>query len=504
MTCSIFNERIRDCQNEQELYDDLAGVAVNPSAPVFATGKLITARFGTTIFTSVKTVVDHLNANFPGKYVFQLPSDQSETAREYFQPKRTWNTGNGTWDTSTANWLKRLNGASVADTFTNNVDSVAFEDASGVTGNPVITLSSTLSPKHVTMKSTLRDYTISGSGGIGGSTPLILDPANTGTLTLLNPNTYTGDTTVNGGILALGTGGRLGNGSYAGDIRIASGAFLNCDTSNTQTLSGAITGAGTLRQINGSDLILNGSAGNTINNLSITGGRVFINNVNALTSSTTTTIGANGLLNFGSTPAATGAITVQNNGCIATRDAAGTTLANVTLPGSGTAIFNNDDATTRDLTISSDQTLTGTLTVRVGGSRMTPTTAALGNVTLSGILSGSGGLTMTSSGNASNPLFGTGQLTLTGANTFTGATTISSGVLGLANSLALQNSPLDTLNSIVGTSTAGLKTTLTSLTMGGLTGNKNLADSLHHHRRLLRPDRPDPESRHRCHPQLLR
>jgi autotransporter-associated beta strand protein len=471
----VFNERIRDCQNEQELYDDLAGVAANPSAPVFATGKLITARFGTTIFTSIKTVVDRLNADFPGKYVFQLPSDQAETAREYLQPKRSWNTSNGTWDTSTANWVKRLNGASLADTFTNNVDAVAFEDAGGVTGNPVITLNSTLSPKHVTMKSTLRDYTISGSGGIGGSTPLILDPANTGTLTLLNPNTYTGDTTINGGILALGTGGRLGNGSYAGRIRIAAGASLDCGTSNPQTLSGAITGAGTLRQINGSDLVLNGSAGNTINNLSITGGRVFINNANALTSSTTTTIGTNGLLNFGSTPAATGAITVQNNGGIATRDAAGTTLANVTLPGSGTAIFNNDDATTRDLTISSDQTLTGTLTVRVGGSRMTPTTAALGNVTLSGILGGGGGLAMTSSGNASNPLFGTGQVTLTGANTFSGATTISSGVLVLANSLALQNSALDTLNSIVGTSTAGLKTDLTSLTLGGLTGNKNLA-----------------------------
>ena len=162
--------------------------------------------------------------------MLQLATDQAETAREYLQPKRSWNTGNGTWNTSTANWVKRLDGASVADTFTDNVDAVAFEDASGVTGNPVITLSSTLTPKHVTMKSALRDYTISGAGGIGGSTPLILDPANTGTLTLLAANTYTGDTTVNGGTLALGTGGRLGNGSYAGDIRIANGAFFRTVT----------------------------------------------------------------------------------------------------------------------------------------------------------------------------------------------------------------------------------------------------------------------------------
>ncbi len=472
----VFNERIRDCQTEQELYDDLAGVAANPNAPVFATGKLITARFGNTIFTSIKTVVDQLNANFPGKYVFQLPRDQAETAREHLQPKRSWNTGNGTWDTSTANWVKRLNGASLADTFTNNLDAVAFEDASGVTGNPVITLNSAYTPKHVSMKSTLRNYTISGTGAIGGSTALILDPANTGTLTLLTANTYTGVTAINGGTLALGAGGRLGNGSYAGAIHIADGASLNCATTSIQTLSGAITGAGTLRQNSGSDLVLSGSAGNTIHNLGITGGRVFINNANAITSSTTTTIGTNGILNLGGAANVTGPVTVQNNGGIATRNLAGSTLATVTLPESGTVIFNNDDATTGDLSFTSDQTLAGNLTVRVGGSRMTPATAALGNVTFSGILSGSGGLVMTSSGNAANPLFGTGQLTLSGANTFSGATTISSGVLSLGNSLALQNSALDTLNSISGNSTAGLRTTVTALTLGGLSGNKNLAD----------------------------
>ena len=60
-------------------------------------------------------------------------------------------------------------------------------------------------------------------------------------------------------------------------------------------------------------------------------------------------------------------------------------------------------------------------------------------------------------------------------NTYYGPTKILGGILSLANSTAMQNSPLDTLNSIAGDTTNGLQTTVTTLTMGGLTGNKNLA-----------------------------
>lgn len=69
----------------------------------------------------------------------------------------------------------------------------------------------------------------------------------------------------------------------------------------------------------------------------------------------------------------------------------------------------------------------------------------------------------------------TSALTLANANTYSGTTTVSAGLLTLGHSLALQSSALDTLNSITGTSTAGLKTTVTTLTLGGLTGNKNIA-----------------------------
>jgi len=88
-----------------------------------------------------------------------------------------------------------------------------------------------------------------------------------------------------------------------------------------------------------------------------------------------------------------------------------------------------------------------------------------GTLTFNGVISGSGNVTQAAAGNS----------TLNAANTFTGVTKVSAGNLILGNSLALQNSSLDTLNSIAGNATAGLKTTVTALTLGGLTGNKNLA-----------------------------
>jgi len=80
----VLMERIRDCWKKKDLYEDLSGVKANPKSPEFVTGKLIGAGYGTAIFTTIKGIVDRLNQESPGKYVFQLPSDQAETTKEHY------------------------------------------------------------------------------------------------------------------------------------------------------------------------------------------------------------------------------------------------------------------------------------------------------------------------------------------------------------------------------------------------------------------------------------
>ena len=116
------------------------------------------------------------------------------------------------------------------------------------------------------------------------------------------------------------------------------------------------------------------------------------------------------------------------------------------------------------LTITRSGTSTGTVVI---GNSNELVIAGQQNVTISAPISGASG---------SLNYGGTGTLTLSGANTFGGTTTVSGGTLALTNALALQNSALDTTASVTGNATTGLQTTQTTLTLGGLTGNKNLAD----------------------------
>ena len=83
------------------------------------------------------------------------------------------------------------------------------------------------------------------SGLISGNGSLTTNVTN-GTLTLSTSNTYTGATTISAGTLQIASAATLGSGTYAGNIAIASGAQLQWSSSANQTLSGAITGSGSI------------------------------------------------------------------------------------------------------------------------------------------------------------------------------------------------------------------------------------------------------------------
>lgn len=202
-----------------------------------------------------------------------------------------WNGASGTsWDLSTANWTNIIaGGITVFQQYTNGsviagdtvvLDDTLFNDFV----NPQATninLTGKFFAFPVTVDSTL-PYSISGAGGILGSTSLV--KSNTGSLTLNTSNSYTGGTFVYGGSLVINNDSALGatNGSvtlsggdlsYTGNstnnvrpIALPVAASIGVASGATARLGGVISGAGALRKIDNGTLILAASntySGNT-------------------------------------------------------------------------------------------------------------------------------------------------------------------------------------------------------------------------------------------------
>lgn len=101
------------------------------------------------------------------------------------------------------------------------------------------------------------------------------------------------------------------------------------------------------------------------------------------------------------------------------------------------------------------------LTVRLAGGSASSTLA------INGVISGTG-KSLTKNGDGLT-------LVLSGANTYSGSTRVLGGILSLNHSLAMQDSVLDTTSSITGNASSGLRVSVPSLTLGGLSGSKNFA-----------------------------
>jgi len=278
-----------------------------------------------------------------------------------------------------------------------------------------------------------RTDTVSFAGVIGGTGAVIQNGA--GRVMLTAANTYSGGTNFNAGILAVTSDGNLGTGalsfnggtlealaagggitsSKAVTLDAGGGTFLG-DTGTTSTLSGAISGVGSLTKDGGGTLILTGTdayGGTTINagTLQIGAG--------GITGSITGSISNDGTLVFDRSDS------VTFNGAIS-----GT--GDLVQQGGGTLILTGNSTYTGGTTVNAGvlQVGNGGTTGSISGNVTDNGTLAFDrsdSVTFVGVVSGSGSLLQS----------GGGTLTLAGNNTYSGGTGVNSGTLIAAANNAL-------------------------------------------------------------------
>ena len=184
---------------------------------------------------------------------------------------------------------------------------LVYLDGNGVilddtASNTTLVVAITVNPNSLTVNNTNKNYTLSGSA-ISGRTALVKNSS--GTLTLVNTNNYTGGTLINDGILQLGDSSSK-NGVVTGNIT-NKGALVFANP-NAQTVSGVISGTGTVTKSGVGSLTL--TNGNTYSgNTTIIAGTVLVTNGGAINSPM-------GVLNVGSQVGTAGTSTLGIGGTI--------------------------------------------------------------------------------------------------------------------------------------------------------------------------------------------
>ena len=183
-----------------------------------------------------------------------------------------WGTGalgSGIWDMNNNANLVWKDGTAASTYYQEQAagatgDRVIFDD-SYITTNTTVTLNSIVNPTSLAFSNSVYSYTVAGAGGVAGTIGLTKDGSNT--VTLANPNGYSGATVVNGGTLKIGNGGVINHslsdlvvGTTAltnALLRIENGGFVTnrwLVTGITNGAVGAVYNLGTLASAGGANV----------------------------------------------------------------------------------------------------------------------------------------------------------------------------------------------------------------------------------------------------------
>ena len=227
-------------------------------------------------------------------------------------------------------------------------DAVTF-DATGA-AQPLVTLADTLLPTSVTVSSAT-DYTFTGSGSFAGGATLV--KSGSGRLICAQANSFTGGTTLSGGVLEVRTTGALGLGP------LVNSATLALAPVDSLTLANSISGSGSL---------------------SVSGGITTVTGDNTFTGPSTVASGTLVLGHYRALGAVAGATTVASG---ATLDLAGLSIGAEPVVLAGGLLRNS---TVNPASLAGPLTLSAPASVAAVGA---------GELTLAGALGGTAPLTVT-------------------------------------------------------------------------------------------------------------
>ena len=240
--------------------------------------------------------------------------------------------------------------------------------------------------------------------------------------------------------------------------------------------------------------ILNGS-GNWSNTTSAWSSNVIADGVGA-TATFTLNLSANRNFTFDTTSRTLGTLNTSATGRSSNFLTSGGAILTLDNTGSTNAVINVDAASGQNHNINVPIQLMDSFNITNGLTSASGKSLIMNNtITVKSGASNSGNLTITNNSTLGgtpmtnfNGLIsdGAGSISFVNAagivnianagNTFSGTTTNTSGIIRIDNATALQNSALNTTGSITGSATEGLRlnTGVTTLTLGGLTGSKNI------------------------------